>query len=62
MCPAICDATAVAICAPNSAAYGRDGKQFSLMEYILRETEQLHGKVRRYTSPDEHAFYPGRPT
>jgi hypothetical protein len=29
------------------------------MEYILRETEQLHGKVRRYTSPDEHAFYPG---
>jgi hypothetical protein len=30
------------------------------MEYILRETEQLHGKVRRYTSPDEHAFYPGK--
>ncbi|KAF6239459.1 chorismate mutase [Scenedesmus sp. NREL 46B-D3] len=25
-------------------AYGKDGKQFSLMEYILRETEQLHGK------------------
>ena len=41
------------------AAYSKDGKQYSLMEYILRETEQLHGKVRRYTSPDEHAFYPG---
>ncbi|WIA41210.1 hypothetical protein OEZ86_004825 [Tetradesmus obliquus] len=39
-------------------AYSKDGKQYSLMEYILRETEQLHGKVRRYTSPDEHAFYP----
>jgi hypothetical protein len=26
----------------------------------MRETEQLHGKVRRYTSPDEHAFYAGQ--
>eukprot|EP00878_Enallax_costatus_P043478 GHUV01051473.1.p1 GENE.GHUV01051473.1~~GHUV01051473.1.p1 ORF type:complete len:218 (+),score=44.91 GHUV01051473.1:212-865(+) len=39
-------------------AYGPDGKQYSLLEYILRETEQLHARVRRYTSPDEHAFYP----
>eukprot|EP00877_Chromochloris_zofingiensis_P008892 jgi/Chrzof1/4256/Cz14g05060.t1 len=34
------------------------GQRYSLLEYVLRETEQLHGKVRRYTSPDEHAFYP----
>lgn len=26
---------------------------------MLRETEQLHGSVRRYTSPTEHAFFPG---
>ena len=30
----------------------------SLLEYLLRETEQVHGKIRRYTSPDELAFYP----
>lgn len=45
-----------------AAAYGKDGQQYSLCEYILRETEMLHGKVRRYTSPDEHAFYPGQQT
>lgn len=39
--------------------YRPDGEQYSLLEYMLRETEQLHGKIRRYTSPDEHAFYPG---
>lgn len=33
------------------------GRPFSLLEYVLRETEQTHGKVRRYTSPDEQAFY-----
>lgn len=31
----------------------------SLLEWTLRETEQTHGKIRRYTSPDEHAFFPG---
>ncbi|KAF8062651.1 CM1 [Scenedesmus sp. PABB004] len=39
-------------------AYGCDGTRLSLLEYLLRETEALHGKVRRYTSPDEHAFFP----
>ncbi len=39
-------------------AFGADGQRYSLLEYILREQEQLHGKVRRYTSPDEHAFFP----
>lgn len=30
----------------------------SLLEFMLRETEQVHGKARRYTSPEEQAFYP----
>ena len=30
----------------------------SLLEHMLRETEAVHGRVRRYTSPDEHAFFP----
>lgn len=40
------------------AGYGADGRQFSLLEYMLWETEQTHCKVRRYTSPDEHPFFP----
>jgi chorismate mutase len=35
-----------------------DGRQMSLLEYLLRETEQVHGRIRRYTSPDENAFFP----
>lgn len=38
--------------------FDRTGRQYPLLEYVLRETENLHGKIRRYTSPDEHAFYP----
>lgn len=34
------------------------GHRYSLLEYLLRETEQIHGKIRRYTSPDQHAFFP----
>lgn len=34
------------------------GRRYSPLEYLLRETEQLHGKIRRYTSPDEQAFFP----
>ncbi len=37
----------------------KTGERYSLLEYVLREQEQVHGKMRRYTSPDEHAFYPG---
>ena len=54
--------------ARNSAVYGTDvisvpntasnGQQQSLLEYLLRETEHVHGKILRYTSPDEQAFYP----
>ncbi|GIL64746.1 hypothetical protein Vafri_18627 [Volvox africanus] len=38
--------------------FNRCGRRYSLLEYVLRETEQLHGSVRRYTSPDEQAFFP----
>lgn len=38
---------------PNTARPG-----ICLLEYILRETEQIHGRIRRYTSPDEHAYFP----
>jgi len=30
----------------------------SFLEYMLTETEKLHASVRRYRSPEEHAFYP----
>lgn len=35
-----------------------NGVPISFMEYMLMETEKLHSKVRRYTSPEEHPFYP----
>lgn len=38
--------------------YTPDGQQLSLLEYLLRETEQVHGRIRRFTSPDENAFFP----
>jgi len=39
-------------------AYAQDGRQLSFMEWLLLETEQVHGKIRRYTSPDEHPYFP----
>lgn len=50
---AVYEADAVPVPAFDSA-----GKRYSLLEYLLLETEQIHGKIRRYTSPDEQAFYP----
>lgn len=52
--------------ARNSVVYEKPGLELpgyswsgcSLLEYILRETEQIHGRIRRYTSPDEHAYFP----
>eukprot|EP00887_Chlorella_sp_A99_P000296 scaffold13.g296.t1 len=35
-----------------------DGTHYSLLEYFLRTIEQVHGRIRRYTSPDEHAYFP----
>lgn len=34
------------------------GAPLSFLEWMLIETEKLHSKVRRYTSPEEHAFFP----
>ena len=36
------------------------GAPLSFLEWMLIETEKLHAKVRRYTSPEEHAFYEER--
>lgn len=30
------------------------------LEYMLTETEKLHNGLRRYKSPEEHAFYPDK--
>ena len=38
--------------------YPTAGWHGSLLDLILMETEGLHAKIRRYTSPDEHAFFP----
>jgi len=38
--------------------FAPEGTRASMLEYMLREFEQTGGKIRRYTSPDEHAFYP----
>jgi chorismate mutase len=32
----------------------------SFLEYMLTETEKLHSGLRRYKSPEEHAFYPNK--
>jgi chorismate mutase len=34
------------------------GAPISLMEWMMIETEKIHSKVRRYASPEEHAFFP----
>ena len=37
-----------------------DDEQLSFLEYMLVGTEVLHCGCRRYTSPEEHAFFPDR--
>jgi chorismate mutase len=34
------------------------GDRVSLLQWMLTETEKLHAKIRKYTSPEEHAFFP----
>ncbi|GAA6038116.1 hypothetical protein JCM8097_007554 [Rhodosporidiobolus ruineniae] len=36
----------------------RDGFEGSWIEWLLKETETSHAKIRRYDSPDEHPFTP----
>ena len=50
-----------AVYSPGSVhvpAYKHDGSHCSLLEFLLRETELVQGRVRRYSSPDEHQFFP----
>jgi chorismate mutase len=44
--------------APQFAAVA--GPSESFLESMLLETERTHARVRRYTAPDEHAFFPER--
>lgn len=51
----------------NPACYDAGDLQYaalrsgsSLLDFMLLETERLHAAVRRYTSPDEHPFFPHR--
>lgn len=47
-------------CPVGSTNVATDGKPLSFLEYMLVGTEVLHCSVRRYTSPEEHAFFPER--
>ncbi len=38
---------------------GQPSSSPSFLEYVLMGTEALHCQVRRYTSPEEHPFFPG---
>ena len=42
-------------------AFGDALEGESLCGFLLRECERTHAKVRRYTSPDEHPFFPDLP-
>jgi len=37
-----------------------EGKLLSFLDFMMIGTEVLHCGVRRYTSPEEHAFFPNR--
>ena len=44
----------------NAPVYEKGGcetEELSLLDFMLRETERTHAKVRRFTSPDEAAFF-----
>ena len=49
---------------PGAAAYGPllrgATADLSFLDYMLSETERLHSRVRRYTSPDEYPFFADR--
>jgi chorismate mutase len=44
----------------NDGQEDDDDEELSFLEYMLVGTEALHCGVRRYTSPEEHAFFPER--
>ena len=44
---------------PGALGPSLDGK--SLVGYLLHETEKIHARMRRYSSPDEHPFFDDLP-
>ena len=44
--------------AASAAELGFGGAEGSLLEQALRATERVHGRLRRYDSPGERAFFP----
>ncbi|KAL7560851.1 hypothetical protein ACA910_013331 [Epithemia clementina (nom. ined.)] len=44
----------------NGASVAVEDSELSFLEYFLVGTEVLHSTVRRYTSPEEHPFFPER--
>lgn len=42
----------------GNALMNDDGELVSLLDWMFMETEKLHAKIRRYTSPEEHPFFP----
>jgi chorismate mutase len=46
--------------APVGSTVPSEEEKLSFLEYMLVGTEVLHAGVRRYTSPEEHAFFPSR--
>lgn len=45
---------------PTGSTPVESEEKLSFLEYMLVGTEVLHCSVRRYTSPEEHAFFPER--
>jgi len=46
--------------APSKTSEDATPSEISFLEYMLLGTEVLHCAARRYTSPEEHAFFPER--
>ncbi|XP_065861048.1 chorismate mutase 3, chloroplastic-like isoform X3 [Euphorbia lathyris] len=42
----------------DADVFSMDGFNGSLLEFIVRETENLHAKMGRYGNPEEHPFFP----
>lgn len=45
---------------PPGSSSGEEEDEFSFLDFMLSGTEALHSLVRRYESPEEHAFFPSR--
>ncbi|KAL7527774.1 hypothetical protein ACHAXR_004366 [Thalassiosira sp. AJA248-18] len=45
---------------PPGSSSDEKEDEFSFLDFMLSGTEALHSLVRRYESPEEHAFFPSR--